>query len=162
MPMAPKLDGSWKGQMKVYPASKSRHWPFWSALRAAGIPIVASWVDAEFNHTGGEPPDWCLHWMRCVEEAAAADVVLMYADKSERQMGALIEVGAALAAGARVFLVSPHPWSWRHHPQVRCFETLADAIAAIKELNTPAAAAGDHRQHHGRDRSRRSRGSDND
>ena len=40
---------------KVYVASKSRHWPWWAALRAAGIPIVASWVDAEFNHTGAEP-----------------------------------------------------------------------------------------------------------
>ena len=76
--------------MRIYVASKSRHWPWWCALRAAGIPIHASWVNAEFNRDGSEPPDWGLHWM-----------------------------------------VSPHDWSWRHHPQVRRFETLADAIAAI-------------------------------
>jgi hypothetical protein len=44
--------------MKIYVASKRRHWPWWAALRAAGIPIHASWVDAPFNRTGEEPPDW--------------------------------------------------------------------------------------------------------
>jgi hypothetical protein len=130
--------------MRIYVASKSKHWPWWCALRAADVPIAASWIDAEFNHTGAEPPDWALHWMHCVDEAAAADIVLMFAREDENQNGALIEVGAALAAGKRVFLVSPHDWSWAHHPHVRRFETLATAIAAIKELNAPAAAAGDH------------------
>jgi hypothetical protein len=87
-------------QVRIYVASKSRHWPWWAALRAAGIPIVASWVDADFNRTGAEPPDWALHWLKCVDEAAAADVVLMFAREDESQMGALIEVGAALAAGS--------------------------------------------------------------
>jgi hypothetical protein len=31
---------------KIYPASKSRHWPFWTALRAAGVPIAASYAIA--------------------------------------------------------------------------------------------------------------------
>lgn len=52
-----------------------------------------------------------LKGLDCVEEAAAADIVLMYAREDESQNGALIEVGAALAAGKRVFLVSPHNWS---------------------------------------------------
>jgi hypothetical protein len=116
--------------MRIYPASKSKHWPWWCALRAAGIPITASWIDAPFNRDGGEPVDWSLHWMRCVDEAAGADVVLMFAREDENQNGALIEVGAALASGKRVFLVTPHDWSWRHHPQVRRFDTLAGAIAA--------------------------------
>jgi hypothetical protein len=86
--------------VRLYVASKSRHWPFWAALRSAGISVVASWVDAEFNHTGGEPPDWALHWMKCIDEASSADIVLVYAREDERQMGALIEAGAALAAGS--------------------------------------------------------------
>jgi hypothetical protein len=88
----------------VYVASKSRHWPWWAALRAAGIPIAASWIDAEFNRTGAEPPDWALHWMKCIDEAAAADVTLMFADNAERQMGALVEVGAALRPASESFL----------------------------------------------------------
>jgi hypothetical protein len=56
----------------------------------------------------------------------------------ERQMGALIEVGAALGAGKQVFLVSPHNWSFQHHPRVRRFDTLEAAVAAIM-----AGAAGE-------------------
>jgi hypothetical protein len=58
-------------------------------------------------------------------------MVLMFAQEGENQNGALVEVGAALGAGKRVFLVSPHPWSWAHHPRVRRFDTLADATTAI-------------------------------
>jgi hypothetical protein len=62
----------------------------------------------------------------------------MYAGAEERQNGALIEVGAALGAGKRVYLVSPHDWSWKHHPRVRVFDTLEAAVTAIV-----AAAAGE-------------------
>jgi hypothetical protein len=31
---------------RVYVASKARHWVWWAALRAAGVPIVAPWIDA--------------------------------------------------------------------------------------------------------------------
>ena len=116
----------------VYPASKSKHWPFWCALRAAGVPIAASWIDEPFNRIpDGAPPDWILHWTRCLNEASAADIVLMFAQEGENQNGALIEVGAALSAGKRVYLVSPHDWSWAHHSRVKRFDTLADAVAAI-------------------------------
>jgi hypothetical protein len=117
----------------VEPDQAARHWPFWSALRAAGVPLSASWLDADFNHTGGEPtPDqWRRHWQRCVDEAAAADVTLMFAQNGERQMGALLEAGAALGAGRQVYCVSPHSWSFRHHERVRNFDTLEQAVAAI-------------------------------
>jgi hypothetical protein len=72
-----------------------------------------------------------LHWQKCITEATAADVVLMFAQADENQNGALLEVGAALAAGKRVYLVSPHDWSWAHHSNVRRFDTLAEAIEAI-------------------------------
>jgi hypothetical protein len=62
----------------------------------------------------------------------------MYACTEERQNGALIEVGSALGAGKWVYLVTPHNWSWKHHPRCRTFATLADAITAIQ-----AAVAGE-------------------
>ena len=48
-----------------------------------GVPIDASWPDADFNHTGGEPTSdqWRRHWTRCVDEAAAADIMLMFAQE---------------------------------------------------------------------------------
>jgi hypothetical protein len=119
--------------MKVYCASKARHWPWWTALQAAGVPIVATWPSAEFNSTGQEPSldGWRQHWSDCISEAASADVTLVYAREGERQMGALVEAGAALGAGRQVYLVSDHAWSWRHHPNVRNFESLDKAIGAI-------------------------------
>ena len=79
-----------------------------------GVPIDASWPDADFNHTGGEPTSdqWRRHWTRCVDEAAAADITLIFAQEGERQMGALVEAGECLGAGKRLYLVSPHAWPW--------------------------------------------------
>ena len=65
-----------------------------------GVLIDASWPDADFNHTGAEPN----------RAAAAADITLMFAQEGERQMGALVEAGACLRAGKRLYLVTPHAW----------------------------------------------------
>jgi hypothetical protein len=119
--------------LKIYVASKSKHYPWWQALRASGIDICASWIDAEFNKDGSEPsPDaWARHWAACVEEASSADVVLVFAQNGENHHGALIELGAALARGVTVFLVADFPWSIRHHPKVRCFRSLEGAVECL-------------------------------
>ena len=96
--------------------------------------IIRGWIDAEFNVTGQDldPHEWAEHWSMCVREASASDVVLLYAREDERQMGALIEAGAALGAGKTVYLVAPWAgWSFQHHPRVRCFDTLEAAVAAL-------------------------------
>ena len=119
--------------MKCYPASKSHHGVWWQALRAAGVPIVATWLDWARNHDSVEPTDdeWREHWQRCISEASDSDVLLFVALKGERQCGALIEIGAALSAGKRVFLVSPYEWSIAHHPRCRTFRSIAEAVEAI-------------------------------
>jgi hypothetical protein len=121
--------------VKVYPASKSKHAVWWQALRSAGVPISASWIDWSHNHhdDGSEPSadEWTKHWERCCREAAEADIVLIYAGAEERQNGSLLEAGAALGAGKRVFIITPHNWSWKHHPRVRVLDTLEAAIVAI-------------------------------
>ena len=101
-------------------------------FKAAGVPIFASWIDAEFNQTGAEPTKdaWALHWQICIDEAAAADVTLLYAAEDERHMGALIEFGAALASGKMVYAAAPD-FSVLHHARVRRFTTLDQAIAAL-------------------------------
>src|SRR5260221_9263926 len=53
--------------------------------------------------------------------------------------GALIEAGCALGAGKEVYLVAPWAdWSLQHHPRVRCFETLEDAVTALVAIHRPA------------------------
>jgi hypothetical protein len=59
-------------------------------------------------------------------------VVLAFCGVGENQNGALIEVGAALGAGKLVYLVTEHEWSWQHHPNVRRFRTLEEAVIAIQ------------------------------
>jgi hypothetical protein len=117
----------------VYIASKALHAEWWRALRAAGLPIVASWIDAEINRTDAEPSadQWARHWETCVSEASGCDIVLLYAAEGETQCGSLIEIGAALASGKRVYIVSPYTWTVAHHPRCRMFPSLPAAVEAI-------------------------------
>jgi hypothetical protein len=60
---------------------------------------------------------------------------------TRRQCGALLEVGAALGADKQVFLVSPYEWSIAHHPNVRRFATLEDAIGELIKRGVPDTRA---------------------
>jgi hypothetical protein len=109
-----------KRPRKVYVASKSAHAPTWRALRSAGLPVSASWIDWPLNTPGERTPspaEWCVHWDRCIEEASAADVTLSVAMSSENQMGGLIETGAALESGKTVFVVSTQRMEFPAPPQ---------------------------------------------
>jgi hypothetical protein len=95
----------------VYVASKAKFWPWWQALRSAGLPITSSWIDWERNIDNTEPDDdeWRAHSAKSLEQAAAADIVLLYVDREDvRHFGSLLEAGAALGAGKWVYLVAPH------------------------------------------------------
>jgi hypothetical protein len=107
---------------------------------------VASWLDWPRNRDDDEPtPDeWASHWSKCISEAAA-DILLFVALKHETQCGALLEVGAALSAGRSVYLISPHQWSFEHHPNVCRFATLEEAITAIMAMQAGEAALMWHR-----------------
>jgi hypothetical protein len=114
-------------------------------LREQGSPhavvassIEAPWIDAEINQPGVDvtPAQWQRHWRKCVESAADADVTLFVANEGETQCGALLECGAALAAGKQVFVVSPHEWTFANHERCRRFDNLEDAVRAIKAMET--------------------------
>ena len=77
----------------VYVASKAKHSHWWRALRAAGVPISATWVDAELNEAGADEPTadaWRDHWDKCVAEAAEAELCLFVCNEGETACGALI------------------------------------------------------------------------
>ena len=59
--------------------------------------------------TGNEPTAhvWSRQWVRCIDEVRDCDVSLFVNGEDEQACGALIEAGAALAAGRQVFVVPP-------------------------------------------------------
>jgi hypothetical protein len=118
----------------IYVASKAHHAPWWRALRAAGVPISATWIDWDGNRDGVEPTSsaWSDHWSRCITEAADADVCLFVCNEGETACGALLEAGAALASGRMVYVVSDYQWTFSNHPRCRVFPTLEAAIEAIQ------------------------------
>lgn len=110
----------------VYVASKTQHGPMWQRLRAEGVPIVSSWID---KHAVGASRDLGDLWVRNISEAANASALISYREQGEVMKGALAEIGAALAAGVRVFWVGPHDDQtiWRHPLVVVCVD-LDDAL----------------------------------
>jgi hypothetical protein len=66
-------------------------------------------------------------------------VLLFVNRENEQACGALIEAGAASAAGRKVFVVSPDAWTFSHRPNCR---TLADAIVAIVAMQAGEARRG--------------------
>jgi hypothetical protein len=72
---------------------------------------------SEFNHTGDEPSadQWAWHWARCIEEAAATDIILLLVRWTKSNNSARSSSWASpwlrISAGAT--------WSWlwflRHH-----------------------------------------------
>ena len=120
--------------IRVYCASKAKHAPWWRALRAAGVPITASWIDWPANEPDAPEPTneaWGRHWERCIDQASDASICLFVSNADERACGALIEAGAALAAGKRVYVVSPDAWTFAHHPRCRVFPTIEAAVGSI-------------------------------
>jgi hypothetical protein len=65
-------------------------------------------------------------------------VLLFVNGENEQACGALIEAGAASAAGRQLFVVLPGASPFSHHPNCRNFSALADAVAAIVTMQTAA------------------------
>lgn len=112
----------------IYTASKTRHADKWKALRAEGLPVIATWIDEAGL---GESASLVDLWLRCVREATSAEFVLLYHEPGDELKGAFVEVGCALASGVPIRVVGGiDSWSWLHHPLVRRYPTIEDAIAA--------------------------------
>ena len=126
----------------VYIASKTKHGPRWRDMRAAGAPIVSTWID---EAEAGATSDWPDLWRRCVSEASAAATTIVYAEAGEILKGGWIEVGAALAHGRRVIAVVADNFSVFHHPDIERVATVDEAfkLAASRALQTaPGSSPG--------------------
>ncbi len=100
----------------IYGTSKTKHAARWKALRAAGVPIISTWID---DAGAGETSDWGDLWCRCIDEAARATALVAFNDDGEAPNGSLLEIGAALGGGTHVYAVGFGPeHTWQDHPGV--------------------------------------------
>lgn len=126
---------------RLYVASRAslpERGAMWRSLRAAGWPIISSWIDEDGD---GQTADFAELWSRISHEVTTATALILYAEPSDIPLkGALVEVGLALAAGIPVFAVLPgiefeprsmRPvGSWLAHPGVIMPATLDIALAS--------------------------------
>lgn len=117
----------------IYVASRTRHAPHWREMRAAGWPIISSWIDESEPGQSGDPADL---WCRVVDEIKASAGVVLLAMPDDVLTGALVEVGIALGAGLPVVIVGTAPQVHKHcgfksHPLVSCATTCVAAFGRI-------------------------------
>jgi hypothetical protein len=111
-------------------------------LTAAGHVITHRWADLPILVDGNEVDEGAIDPADAVRIASddltgalTAELVLLLADRGPNYCGALIETGAALAAGRRVWVVDPwRPSVFWHLPDVRVVtfeQALTDLGAAV-------------------------------
>lgn len=117
--------------MSLYVASRSQFAELWRSLRLAGLPISASWIDGEelVRSSDGSKISDCR-----LREATNADAVILYNEDTDTPITALLEAGAALAAGKRVVSVGPRLNSLGRegHPNWLHCDTLPEAIRSLR------------------------------
>lgn len=97
-------------------------------MRSEGLPVTSTWIDEE------QTPDFTEAWPRYLEEASRCAAMIVYVEPGEILKDGLLEIGAALAGGADVFVVGQVDAlvSAAHHPNLQLEETLALAMDAAK------------------------------
>ncbi len=125
----------------IYTASKIWHAPKWRLLREIGVNVQAAWIDV--TKTELTDMEKMALWLRCVDDAARADFLLLYAEPTDILKGALVEAGSALASGTIVLQVGECPSltagdgsdvSFTQHPHWwRCL-SIADALKEAGNL----------------------------
>lgn len=124
---------------KIYVASKVKHALFWRTLRSAGFPIISTWIDEAGE---GESADYGELAARCIDEVLSSTRVVLYCEDGDILKGALIEVGAALAAGKPVYCVG-HCDSvsrvFREHPRWTNVKSVHDAFPDTRPQEAPRA-----------------------
>lgn len=109
----------------------------WRRLRDIdGWNIISSWIDEAGE---GQTADFGELWSRIEKEVCGAERLILYVEPDDFPLkGALIEIGMALAAGVKVFVVAPgvklehrslRPLgSWARHPLVTMASDMREAL----------------------------------
>ena len=120
----------------VYVASRVSRADVWKNLRDnMGVSITSSWIDEAGE---GDTDDFGELWTRITREIEGSTGLVFYGHTADQPWkGALVEVGIALALGKPVAALilgeldgrTMRPvGSWLHHPLVRRFTYMEDAI----------------------------------
>jgi len=119
-------------RVRFYVASKIYHYPKWLEMRSFGYKIISSWIDMVEEEETRSHKEWGEVSQMCLQEAAEADVLLLYAEEGDVMRGCWMEVGAALVAGKRVGVVAHDSVQMSEiflpHPKVSSFDTIEDAF----------------------------------
>ncbi len=111
----------------IYIASKTRHAAFWRDLRAAGAPIISTWID----ETGeGENADLNDLWERCITEVKGCETLIVYRESQDILKGAWVEIGAALAIGRPVYAVGLNDFTISNYRGITAIHSSAAGIAS--------------------------------
>jgi hypothetical protein len=125
----------------IYVASRAsipERGAMWRKLRDNGVPISSSWIDED----GAGQSLMTELWPRILNEVANCTALVLYVVRSDLPLkGAFVEVGAALALGKRVYLVTPDInkqvdriallGSWVEHPNVYLEDSIVMACDRI-------------------------------
>ncbi len=110
----------------IYVASKTKHAERWRSLRAAGMPILSTWID---EAGAGESGDLSDLWRRCILEASTASALVLYREPDDVLKGGWVELGAALAAGVPVLAVGIEEFTVAKDKRIRHFATVEHAMS---------------------------------
>lgn len=131
-------------QISVYVASKRRHAERIKAARLDGIHLNARWLDTANLPANAAKPS--AHWQReNFNDIRDAEAVLVYGEKGEQLVNALVEVGYAIAHGKRVYCVGSldgegnvffhpdyEPWRRSDPGMIQSAESFKHAFALIR------------------------------
>jgi len=125
--------------MKIYTASKIIHAQMWRDLRREfpSIFFTAHWPDliALNLESDKSPLVFRDAWEQNIADVLEADVLILFHLQGERHEGSFIEVGAALAAGKRVHIISDaidELGKWKWHPSISIWKlSLRDLLRQL-------------------------------
>lgn len=115
----------------IYIASKTKHAAKWRELCVKfEVPIISTWIN---EAEAGQTADLGELWVRMLREVSLCDFLLLYVEPGEVLGGALIELGAALAANVKIRVchngvMPPQLKTAQFHPSISFYNDILDAL----------------------------------
>jgi hypothetical protein len=110
---------------EIYIASKTKHADIWRSWRE-DLNINSSWIDEV-----GKTEDFTELWLRRIEEASNADILVIYREPNEILQDAWIELGAAVTNNKQVYAYGIRTFSVANHPNIKHFKYLDELHQAL-------------------------------